>query len=167
MGTSSYLAPYSQWVGGGQVFNGQQFGIPRTSVSFVTTSQLALQWFSLLDDIVFDTTGSTPGYGYPLTVAAPNTFERNNDFTWAYMMRRPLSGDPTVAEVTVVAYYKRSLALNSSLQGDEAAFSAVFNPDTNDRDERHERGPGSAVAAGRLPGRHRHQRHRRRHGRRG
>jgi prepilin-type N-terminal cleavage/methylation domain-containing protein len=136
LGTSSYLAPYSQWVGGGAGnINGQTFGIPRSPVSFVTSSQLGLQWFSLLDDIVFDTTGTTPGYGYPYSVLGqatlPTTFERNNDFTWAYLMRRPLSGDPTVVETTVVVYYKRSLALNSSLEGGEAAFSAVFNPDTN------------------------------------
>src|SRR5262249_46854152 len=47
-GTRAYLAPYSQWVGGGQVLAGQSFGIARTAGSYATTTQSTLQLFSLL-----------------------------------------------------------------------------------------------------------------------
>jgi hypothetical protein len=119
MGALSYFGTYAQWVGGQN--NG---GIPRVFPTIATTSMTAKQWFSLLDDIQYGDSGLP-------NIVAPNTFERDNLYTWAYLLRRPLQNDPTVVELTVVAYNARSLALNSKLQGDEAAFTAVFNPATN------------------------------------
>jgi type II secretory pathway pseudopilin PulG len=119
MGARSYLGAYVSAVGGQT--NG---GISRSSVSFVNSTQTALQWFSLLDDIQFDQNG------LPKYIDPPNntTFERDNLYSWAYLLRRPLLNDPSVVELTVVAYNSRSLALSSSLQGDEAAFpNAVFD----------------------------------------
>jgi hypothetical protein len=124
MGTYNYLAPYSQWVGGQN--NG---GVPRVAPAFIanfsqatgqTQTQVALQWFSLLDDIQFDTNG------LPNQIAA-NTFQRDNLYSWAYLLRRPLQGDPTVVEMTVVAYNKRPLTLNGLAQGDENLFNVSFD----------------------------------------
>jgi hypothetical protein len=121
MGNRSYLGPYDQWVGGQNTTG----GIPRVSPSIVTSTITAKQWFSLLDDIQYGDNGLPNPVGV-------NLFERDNLYTWAYLLRRPLQNDPTVVELTVVAYSSRSLALNNKLAGDEAAFTgAVFNPATN------------------------------------
>jgi hypothetical protein len=128
MGARSYLGLYAQWVGG-QSSGGQGVGVPRSSVQFVTSTSTALQWFSLLDDIYFDNDPSN--MGYPKIEVAPNTFYRQNLYTWAYLMRRPLQGDPTVVEVSVIVYNQRSLALNFALQGDEVSFSAAFDTSSN------------------------------------
>jgi hypothetical protein len=135
MGARSYLGLYAQWVGGQNVA-GQGAGVPRGTVTFVKTTSDALQWFSLLDDIYFDNdpNASPSTMGYPKIEAANNNiniFYRQNLYTWAYLLRRPLQGDPTVVEVSVIVYNSRSLALNSSLQGDEVPFNATFDPTSN------------------------------------
>jgi hypothetical protein len=130
MGYYSYTGAQITWVGG-QPPN----SIPRVEPAYVgnivavmpgmSKSLVALKWFSLLDDIQFDVDGM------PNVVVAPNTFQRDNLYTWAYLLRRPLQGDPTVVEMSVIAYNKRTLALNQQFQGDENAFAAQFDPTSN------------------------------------
>jgi hypothetical protein len=112
-GYRSYLSP--TWVGGGT------YGVPRSTVSFVNTPADVLRWFSLLDDIQFDDSGY-PNYPIP---GQPTTFERNNRYGWAYLLRRPMTGDPTVVDMAVVVYAQRSL------QSDETTFNASFDPTSN------------------------------------
>jgi prepilin-type N-terminal cleavage/methylation domain-containing protein len=130
-GWRSYLPPYQSVIGGGQP-NGTPIGVPRSTVSFVNSNADFLRWFTLLDDIQFDDGTKGSPAGTPSLVSnPPPTFERDNRYSWAYLVRRPMTGDPTVVELSVVVYAQRQMALNSSLQGDEAAFAATFDPSSN------------------------------------
>jgi type II secretory pathway pseudopilin PulG len=109
--------PYQFWLGG---ISGN--GLSRRSVSFVTSTASAYRWFAFLDDIQFDPTGSSPNYGYPLTVttttiggATVPVFEREYRYSWAYLCQRPRSGDPLVTNMAVVVFNRRSLALTGNL----------------------------------------------------
>jgi hypothetical protein len=82
-------------------------GIPRRSLSFLPTSQSTIRWFTLLDDITFhDNAMPYPSSALPGTVAV----QRENRYSWAYMLRRPKAGDPTVVDISVVVYSGRSLS---------------------------------------------------------
>jgi hypothetical protein len=72
-------------------------GLNRCSVSFGTANR-ANRWFTLLDDIGFDTNA------LPLN----GLIDRPGNFTWAYMARRPRFGDQSVVDLTTVVYYGRS-----------------------------------------------------------
>lgn len=110
----------SLWVGG------QTNGIARKNLSFVTSTQQSLRWFTLLDDIVFDDSG-LPQY---LNPGDPTSgFDRLGDFSWAYLLRRPLNGVPAIVSMTAVVYYKRPLVSTGSVG--ELQYAAIFNPTTN------------------------------------
>lgn len=115
MGYISYLAPQNQSLGG---------IIPRIVPSYVTAKTDALRFFSLLDTIQFDKQG-LPNY------VNPPLFERDNQYSWAYLLRRPLQANPEIVTLTVVVYSNRPLSLNGSFQGGEASYSATFTPSDN------------------------------------
>ena len=77
--------------------------ILRSGVSFVTSIATYEHWFSLLDDINFDQTY----LGLPCV--SGGSFTRDPRYTFAYMVRRPISGNPTSFDVTVVVYVGRSI----------------------------------------------------------
>jgi type II secretory pathway pseudopilin PulG len=82
-----------------------------------SNDRLEQYWFSLLDDLNFDTNGlpiTTPG--------ATPTVQRTGRYTWAYMLRRPSLGDEQVVDMTVVVYADRSLDVASG----ETKFAATF-----------------------------------------
>jgi prepilin-type N-terminal cleavage/methylation domain-containing protein len=115
------LVPSGQWVAGGPVANNGPGISRRTPHAFVTAnSQALLQWFSLLDDITFGPDG----------VPTSNAIQRENRYSWAYLVRRPRYLDPSVVEMTVAVYDRRPLQLSgtSFVPTGETAYSVVFNP---------------------------------------
>jgi type II secretory pathway pseudopilin PulG len=120
-GVASFPAPYKAWVGGQSLG-----GVRRSSVSYASGPVLQrLQWFSFHDDITFAEDGT------PRQIAL-NTMERSNEFTWAYLLRRPRQGEPSVVELSVVVYNKRSLAPDKvGLAPEEQAFAAAYDTGRN------------------------------------
>jgi hypothetical protein len=119
---------------------GQTNGIPRSTVSYVTTPPVvpwlpppgqltsnaaALYYFSLLDDLTFVSDGSisnVTGNGTALQVGV-NTIERQNLYSYAYLIRRLQQSNASLAQVFVVVYNQRSLTLDQTAQPDETAFA--------------------------------------------
>jgi prepilin-type N-terminal cleavage/methylation domain-containing protein len=108
-------------------------GIPRTSSSFVqsnpilygiknpTPQQAAMKWCTLMDDINFGVDG-TP---YLL----PNGFvDRRGDFSWAWMVQRPKSGNASCCNMSVVVYNQRPLSGAGLLSGKEVAYTSFVDP---------------------------------------
>src|SRR5947209_795608 len=52
-----------------------------------------LYWFSLLDDMNFDTNG------LPRVPAGGTAIERETQYTWAYMLRRPKASDVELVDM--------------------------------------------------------------------
>jgi hypothetical protein len=79
--------------------------IPRLPLSGLLAAPSANQWLdrwcTLSDDITFNEDG-TPS----LTTG---NVQRENRYTWAWLLRRPKAFDPTVVDTTVVVYSGRSL----------------------------------------------------------
>jgi hypothetical protein len=96
-------------------------GIPRSSVSFVTTPDPSLPtsaaaaryWFSLLDDLSFQTDTATPG-----EIVIPVT--RDGTYTAAFMLRRPRFQISSIVETAVVVYKNRP-----AIQGGENAYQNI------------------------------------------
>jgi hypothetical protein len=123
VGFKSFAGKYSQFVGA------QTSGVSRQYVSYVLTKNVLdnskiLQFFSYLDDILFDFAGKAKPVDPKLM---PPEFQRENKYSWAYLARRPLAGDPTVVEMSVVVYQNRPITLNNLLQADEISFNADFS----------------------------------------
>jgi len=95
--------------------------IPRLPLSGLATASLPNQWLdrwcTLSDDITFNEDGT------PSTTTG--AIQRENRYTWAWLLRRPKANDSTVVDVTVVVYSGRSL---TSLG--ETPFVAGINPYT-------------------------------------
>src|SRR5438876_5455314 len=93
--------------------------IPRQPLSGLLTAPSANQWLTrwctLSDDITFNEDGSPS--------SNTGAVQRENRYTWAWLLRRPKFSDPTVVDVTVVVYSGRS---STSLG--ETAFVAAFDP---------------------------------------
>jgi hypothetical protein len=75
--------------------------ITRVTPSYTPDFPSKLRWFSLLDDVIFDDTGAASlSFG---------SVRRDNRFSWAYLVRRPLLSCQSVVDVTVVVYAGRPL----------------------------------------------------------
>lgn len=101
--------------------------IPRVQPSFVTNNADAMRWFTLLDDLVFETEINklTP-VGVPKQLIA-NVIERNTRFSWAYLVQRPRSGDASVADISVVVFNGRPLGLTGNLTLAETNYDGYNN----------------------------------------
>jgi hypothetical protein len=95
--------------------------IPRLPLSGLLTAPLANQWLTrwctLSDDITFNEDG-TPS-------TSTGNVQRENRYTWAWLLRRPKANDSTVVDVTVVIYSGRSLTNLG-----ETAYVTGVNPNT-------------------------------------
>ena len=107
-------------------------GIRRQSVSWVVNQPPELQFqyimknFTLQDDMRFITHGAAQGL--PTHNPDWEMVDRYGRYSWAYLLHRPKTGDPTVVDVTVVVYSGRLWQL--PLQ--EVPYSPVtFDPATN------------------------------------
>jgi hypothetical protein len=65
------------------------------------STQSLVRWCTLSDDITFQENG-TPSTN-------TGAVQRENRYTWAWLLRRPKATDPTVVDVAVVVYSGRSL----------------------------------------------------------
>ncbi len=92
---------------------GNNAGIPRRTTRYVYGSEAmpnsqptqlrwAYRFHSLLDDLQFDKDTMA---GIP--VGAPTTVERENRYSWAYLLRRPRAADPSVVDLSVILYNSR------------------------------------------------------------
>lgn len=76
-------------------------GITRQTVSYVGTDpNLAAQWFSVLDDLVFTSSG--------VADTSAGSLNRPTRYTWAYMLKRPVQATPTVVNLAIVVYHNRT-----------------------------------------------------------
>src|SRR4051812_18636147 len=109
-----------KWVGPAAV----QDTVARRSVSLVRSQApvlqpaFALRWFTGLDDIYFDLDGTSRR----LTA---NTIERDIRYSWAYLLKRPRTSDSGLIDLTIVVFNKRTLALSTQLDLNEALFDNV------------------------------------------
>jgi hypothetical protein len=115
------------WVG-----NNNTPGIPRIATANPATTGAAgaanrIRWFTFLEDIRFGK------IGVPL-----NPLDRETNFSYAYMYRRPLMSTGAVTELAVVVYNRRPIAAAAgAAPANEPEFTAVgvnnttFNPTSN------------------------------------
>ncbi len=107
------------WVGGTQYS-----GIRRRPVSFATTDPEVHRWFTLLDDINFDTDGLPKA----IVAGLPPTIERDLRYSWAVLCQRPRSSDPASMSCTVIVYNRRPLLPNGLLTLNEFVYSRDYDP---------------------------------------
>jgi type II secretory pathway pseudopilin PulG len=113
--------------------------LPRVLPSFLANipdptvqQQTTYRWFTLLDDIVFDNFGNANQLLPANPPASMGVIERDTRFSWAYLIQRPRTGEPSIAEVSVIVYDNRPLSLTGGLSLPETAYSkVVFNPATS------------------------------------
>ncbi|MBX7104458.1 MAG: prepilin-type N-terminal cleavage/methylation domain-containing protein [Gemmataceae bacterium] len=91
--------------------------IPRRTIVGMTTLPQVLRMFSMLDDMGFDTSGVS------------NVNERSSQYSYAWLLRRNNSSLRQEVNLTVVVYFRRSLATLAQ----EANYVATVNaPATTD-----------------------------------
>jgi len=108
--------------------HGNKPGFPRRCPGFIRNlasskqSQLGLswRWFSNLSDIHFTQDG-TP-------IVDTNTIERENRYSWTYLLRRPDVARPTVVDLTVVVSSGRPFMVNGNdLAGESTYYPVAWN----------------------------------------
>lgn len=99
----------------------------RRPVAYAPTTTGIYNWFSLTDDLVFDS--ATPG----LAAKAGANVLRDTRFSWAYLCQRPYAGDPAVVDLSVVVFNKRPLGLTQDLNLSEYVYPnrAYFDTASN------------------------------------
>jgi hypothetical protein len=108
---------------GGWLVGNQNLFIPRVSVNFVQTGlNSALQWFSFLDDIVFNNTGLPD-----LTLVGSPYLERDIRYSWAFLCQRPAANNSSVVNLTTVIYNRRPLSMAGNLSLPEYAYGGTGN----------------------------------------
>jgi prepilin-type N-terminal cleavage/methylation domain-containing protein len=76
-------------------------GIRRATPTFATTAQLRNLYFTLQDEIEFDTLGNAKGF--PASVNRPGTY------SYAYLVRRPRHASRELVELSVIVYSQRAI----------------------------------------------------------
>jgi hypothetical protein len=122
-----FSLPTQNWVAG----YGE--GIARTTTSFTPGTTDVYRWFTLSDDWVWDTDeNSTGSGGLPFIFGRANVsripvIRRDIRYSWAYLLQRPRTSDPSIVTCSVVVYNKRPLSLSASLSLAENYYPATFN----------------------------------------
>jgi Prokaryotic N-terminal methylation motif len=78
-------------------------GIPRQYASFATSSADIIRWLGLTDDISFQTNG--------IPAMSGGFVERENRYSWCYLLQRPNASFAGQVKMTVVVYSGRSWAV--------------------------------------------------------
>lgn len=86
--------------------------IPRRTVAFAPNNTETLRWFSLLDEMDFDQNG-----------IPPPTLNRDLRFSWAYLLQRPRTSDPSIVTCNVVVFNGRPLSLTNNLTLPEFGYT--------------------------------------------
>jgi hypothetical protein len=91
-------------------YGGKNYGCPRVAPTFVSGAADIARWFGSLDDMEFLKSGPA---GTPVTVQIGTAarLERTNQYSWCYLVSRPRSSLPSVADVAVVVYSGRPTQL--------------------------------------------------------
>jgi Tfp pilus assembly protein PilV len=115
IGALSYSAGYNNWVAGKN-----SSMIPRTQTFFTkgaTASQSytqTLRWCTLLDDVSFANNARAD--------LASGVVNRTNGVSWAWLLRRPKSGDPSCCNMTVVVFNQRAISSAVALSAREVLY---------------------------------------------
>jgi hypothetical protein len=120
------------WVGMGSGGNFAKGLIARSQPSWVQGSTTTFKWFTLLDDLIFDSSdlqGGTP-FNFNPNIT-PKVIRRDIRYSWAYMLQRPRSSDPSIVSCSVVVYNKRPLSLSGGLGLAESTYPAIFYPNSS------------------------------------
>jgi hypothetical protein len=117
VGDNTYLGTSQNWVA-----NHRFGGLRRRPLSFANNTAHRLQWCTLLDDVTFDTNGqASTSLGFVTRNPAPS-------ISYAWLLRRPKNGIPTVCDLTVVVYNQRGLGFGGiRTSAKEAVFNATVN----------------------------------------
>ena len=119
--------------------------IPRTPLSAVNANQSLDRWCTLMDDITFQENG-TPSL-------STGTVQRENRYSWAWLIRRPSTGDTSTVDVTVVVYSGRSLTTSGETAYPPAPMVSTsqfiaFDPNSNVVLINYQGGPRPSVRTG-------------------
>ena len=109
--------------------------IPRRTTSFVQNLKSANHWFTIQDDVVWGLDGTPKMIVGPDLLTSPPTpgrFNRDTRYSWAYMLQRPRTADPSFVNLTVCVFNSRALtgSLNEYLYQstlNEVTFDPVAN----------------------------------------
>jgi prepilin-type N-terminal cleavage/methylation domain-containing protein len=115
------------WVGGTPGF------LRRRPVQFITGTTLNANHyksFTLLDDISFESITTNPMSPPGTPQKSGTAILRDTRYSWAYLLRRPQTSDPTVVDCSIVVYERRTLVATPSLSLEEYVYQdkAYFNP---------------------------------------
>jgi hypothetical protein len=120
---------YGQRTGVRPTAIGPSFGIRRSPTAGAPANaprSLLYRWFTLEDDVAFDTNGM------PLDLA-PNPgiqVARERRYSWAYLWRRPRWSEASVVDISIILYSGRQL---TGLGGSPQEYSATGPAATNGR----------------------------------
>ena len=112
-----------EWVGGVPGF------LRRRPVAFTATKDVN-RWFTLWDDISFESTNLDPLVPPGTAQRSGTSVLRNTRYSWAYLLQRPQTSDRSVVDCSIVVFDQRSLSLTGTLQLEEYVYQdkAYFNP---------------------------------------
>jgi hypothetical protein len=113
IGYKSSLAKGRDWVGSTPGVLRRRRTQPTSDP--ITGDFVTRNTFTLLDDIIFESTATNPvsGPGTPQKVAG--AILRDTRYSWAYLLRRPLTSDRSVVDCSIVVFDQRPLALVAGL----------------------------------------------------
>jgi hypothetical protein len=115
-----------EWVGGAPGY------LRRRPVQFTGLALGANVYksFTLLDDINFESTTTNPLIPPGTPQKSGAAILRDTRYSWAYLLRRPQTSDPTVVDCSIVVYERRTLVATASLSLEEYVYDrrAYFNP---------------------------------------
>lgn len=91
-----------------------------------------LRWCTVQDDINFVSDGDFPGQAqeFPVYAGGLSNVQRNLRYSFAWMMRMPRAGSPSVVDVSVLVFSGRSIDL-VGLETQERLYDATFVPALN------------------------------------
>jgi type II secretory pathway pseudopilin PulG len=98
VGNATAQGEYSQWLAA------YPYGITRKAPTYANSNTTVLQSFTLLDDLRFGANGAP---SFPV--------DREGNFSWAYLMRRPRYSNAAAVNMDVVVYSRRSVNLSAAL----------------------------------------------------
>lgn len=97
--TSAAGNSFQKWAGGTQGL------VPRRTTSFISSLTDQYRWFSFLDDYEFERVGTTR---LPGEVAFP--VSRDLRYSWAYVLQRPKTSEPSVVDMAVLVFKSRAIS---------------------------------------------------------
>jgi hypothetical protein len=119
IGFQSSLKPSQDFVANYQA-------IRRTIPSGLLSDADIYRKFSLIDELVFDAVNGTPQI-------SGNSVLRDTRYSWAYLLQRPRTADPSIVTCATVVFNRRPLALTTGLSLPEYLYQnqALFDVTNN------------------------------------